>query len=105
MERRHHTRQPVHLPISFSGREVRGEGIVEDLSGQGCVIQSQTAVREGTVLRLEILVPDHYSAAEVERAVVQWTAPRRFGLRFERVSSQTRVRLGRIIKDWRGDAG
>lgn len=82
-----------------------GEGIVEDLSSRGCVVESGTPVPEGAVLKLEILVPDHYAPTEVERAVVRWTGPRRFGLRFERVSSQTRVRLSRIIRDWRGEPG
>lgn len=59
---------------------------------------------EGMVLRLEILVPDHYAPTEVEQAVVQWTGPRRFGVRFERMSSQARVRLGRVIKTRRGEA-
>lgn len=105
MERRHHKRQQVHLPISFFGREARGEGIVYDLSSHGCVVESKTSVPEGAVLKLEILMPDHYSPREVERAVVQWTETRRFGLRFERMSSQTRVHLGRIIKSRRGDGG
>lgn len=104
VERRHHTRKPVHLPISFSGSEMSGEGIVCDLSSQGCAVESKTSVPEGTVLKLEILMPDHYSPTGVERAVVHWTGSRRFGVRFERMSSQARVRLGRIIKSRLGEA-
>lgn len=105
MERRHHKRQKVHLPISFSGKGVNGEGIVYDLSHHGCVVESKTSVSKGAVLKLEILIPDHYSPREVACAVVQWTDQRQFGLRFERMSSQTRIHLGRIIKSRRGDAG
>ena len=98
MDRRKHRRLTVYLPMSFSGSDVKGEGVVCDLSSQGCAVETGVTVHMGANLMLEILMPDHDSPMAVDQALVRWTGARRFGVEFGRMRPEQQTRLGGIVK-------
>ncbi len=97
-EKRKRPRLNVQLPISFSGVDLVGEGIVSSLSKEGCAVDSGTPLPVGVSLTLRILIPDHYSPMSVDLASVRWALNGRFGLEFIRVRPEEQVRLGRLVK-------
>ena len=98
MERRESPRFAVELPISFSGNEVAGGGIVSSLSTEGCTITSEEKVQPGTYLVLHIHLSEQYSSLGIELAVVRWSTGQEMGLEFLRMASQERQRLSQILK-------
>ncbi len=98
MERRTHPRYPVHLPIAFTNDEIREEGITRCVSEAGCMVQADGPVEIGTLLTLQILMPDHYWPMTVDRAIVRWSSEQRFGMQFLLVQPRERARLARIVK-------
>ncbi len=98
MDKREFPRFAVELPISFSGSEVTGGGILSGLSNKGCTVVSDEHAQPGTFLVLHIHLSEQYSPLEIELAVVRWSTGREFGLEFLRMASQERQRLFHILK-------
>ncbi len=98
MDKRESSRFAVELPISFSGNEAAGGGIVSSLSKKGCTVRSDENVQPGTFLVLHIHLSEQYSPLEIELAEVRWSTGREFGLEFLRMASQERQRLLHILK-------
>ena len=98
MDNREFPRFAVELPISFSGDEVAGGGIVSSLSKEGCTVHSDENVQPGTYLVLHIHLSEQYSPLRIELAVVRWTTGGELGLEFLRMASQERQRLFHILK-------
>lgn len=97
MDNRESPRFAVELPISFSGNEVAGGGIVSSLSNEGCTVGSDENVQPGTYLVLHIHLAEQYSPLDIELAVVRWSTEREFGLEFLRMAAQERHRLLHIL--------
>ncbi|HET8579674.1 MAG TPA: PilZ domain-containing protein [Nitrospiraceae bacterium] len=72
----------VHVPMSFSGDRVAGEGTVYNLSTGGCKAESDTTVNTGAYLRLRLHLPDQDSSITIEVAAVRWAMGRDFGVEF-----------------------
>src|SRR2546427_732230 len=56
--RREYVRIPVRFQLTFSGREVSGEGTVVNLSRKGCTMETDTPIPHGEILRLRIYERD-----------------------------------------------
>ncbi len=97
MDKRESSRFAVELPISFSGVEVSGGGIVSSLSNEGCTVRSDENVRPGTYLVLHIHLSEQYSPMEIELAEVRWSTGGEFGVEFLRLASQERERLHGLV--------
>lgn len=97
MKRRKHSRRGLHLPISFSGSGVAGEGVVLNLSEEGCAGESDAGLQPGMHLRLQILTPKHFVPMSVDLALVRWAQKRKFGLEFLLIQPDERVRLHKIL--------
>jgi hypothetical protein len=98
MELRKSPRFPVLLPISFSKDGLAGEGMIVNLSQEGCSIGCDEDVKQGSYLSLNISLPDEASPLVIDRAVVRWSMQRAFGLEFIRMESEQKERLGRLVK-------
>ncbi len=97
MEQRKHQRFDFQLPVSFSGGDAAGGGLITNLSTEGCAIVSKEPVRPTTFLALRLRLPEHSSSLRVEAAEVRWANARGFGLRFIHLRAEEQERLQRFI--------
>jgi hypothetical protein len=91
--RRKYARVAVFLEASFSGKGMAGQGTVLDLSMSGCGIESATPVREKIIVSLELHVSPSHPPIEVQRAMIQYRAGKRFGLEFLQMEATQKERL------------
>lgn len=98
MDLRKCPRLAVQLPISFSGDTVTGEGIVFNLSTEGCTVGSDKPVQKGTQLELRVQLPDRELPMEVALAVVEWSYVQKFGCKFVRMGTDEQARLGTFVR-------
>ena len=98
MDRRQAPRCTVHLPIAFSGDSLTGEGIVVNLSLEGCTIESEQKVPGWKYLTLRIFLPNQDAPLVVDRAQVRWSRRRRLlVLEFLAMQPEEQVRLRRFV--------
>jgi len=98
MDRRLAPRFKVHLPISFSGDSLTGEGIVVSLSLGGCTIESEQKVQRWKYLTLRIFMPDQDAPLVVDRAQVRSSRRRRLlVLEFLAMQPEEQARLRRVV--------
>ena len=95
--RREYVRIPVSFQLTFSGKQVSGEGTVVNLSRQGCTIETNTPIPHGELLCLRIYEPDSQPLFEIEAAVVRFIAEKLVGVEFVRIQEREMERLGRVI--------
>jgi len=91
--------------FSGIGIEIKGEGILSDLSKTGCRVESDTRPPKGTELKLELFLSDYTWPLKIDRAVVCWTKGRAFGLELVGLQSAQRDRLTRMIMKLKQDVG
>jgi hypothetical protein len=97
MEQRKHPRIEVHVPVSFTGEQISGEGSVLNLSKEGCLIQSDTAVREHSYLDVRVYLPNTLKPVEVDLAAVRWVKGREFGVKLLHMQPEQSDRLSSYI--------
>ncbi len=97
MDKRQAPRFTVHLPISFLGYNLTGEGTVVNLSLGGCGIESDQDVQQGKQLTLRIFMPEQDAPVVVDRAQVRWTVRGLFGLEFLTMQQEEQERLRRFV--------
>lgn len=100
--RQHHRRRvppaclvsfaPFALSISFCG-DTEGEGLVINLSNQGCKVESDAGVRVGDAMSLIMLLPGEQSPTLVDLALVRWASGQWFGLEFVSLGAAEMNRL------------
>ncbi|MGH7204768.1 MAG: PilZ domain-containing protein [Nitrospiraceae bacterium] len=98
MELRKNLRFAIQLPISFKGDRIAGEGVVFNLSLEGCAVGSDTSIQPGTYLELRIQTYQQELPVEVELAAVRWSEGQEFGLEFIRIMAEEQERLRRFVK-------
>ena len=98
MELRKHLRSAVQLPITFKGDQIAGEGIVFNLSLEGCAVGIDAMVKPGTYLGLRIQTPQYEVPIEVELAVVRWSEGQNLGIEFIRIRAEEQDRLRQFVK-------
>lgn len=98
MDRRKSPHFQVHLPMSFSGDRVAGEGTVYNLSTGGCKAESDTAVNTGAYLRVRLSLPDQDSSITIEVAAVRWAMGRDFGVEFISLPPDDQEHLRQFLK-------
>ena len=83
-EKRRHLRYPVQYRLRYTGkigsRYVRGEGVLVDVSLEGCGIQGSCPVERGHQLTLQLDLPQEKLAMTLERAIVRWASGGRYGI-------------------------
>ncbi len=93
MDKRQAPRFKVHLPIVFLGHNLTGEGIVGNLSMEGCVVDSDQTVQRGKSLTLRIFMPDQDAPLVVDRAEVRRSVRGLLVLEFLTIVSEEEERL------------
>ncbi len=98
MDRRLAPRFKVHLPISFSGDSLTGEGIVVNLSLGGCAVESERKVQRWKYLTLRIFLPNQDAPLVVDRAQVRSSHRRQLlPLEFLDMQPEEQARLRRFV--------
>jgi len=95
--RREYVRIPVRFQLTFSGKQVSGEGTVLNLSIQGCTIETATPTPYGELLFLRVQKTDGQPLFEIEAAVVRFISEKAVGVEFIRIQDREMERLERII--------
>ena len=98
MDRRLAPRFTVHLPISFLGYNLTGEGIVVNLSLGGCAVESEQNIQQWKYLTLRIFMPDQDAPLVVDRAQARSSRRRRLlVLEFLAMQPQEQARLRHFV--------
>jgi len=108
VEVRKQPRFVVHLPGSFLGEHRTGEGVLVNISTDGCAVRSDARLQPGSFVELRIDLPDPEPPVEVEVAVVRWSRGDEFGLDFISLRPEECRRLSRFLRSprwWRRVTG
>jgi hypothetical protein len=97
MNRRKHPRFDVELQSSFVGDQYTGEGLVLDLSMEGCRMRCDTSLLKGAYVDLFINLLGQIPPVPIELAVIRWSAGPIFGLEFIRIVDRHQARLRRYL--------
>lgn len=98
MEQRTQQRFEFKLPVSFSGGDAAGGGLITNLSADGCAIESKEPVHPATYLALRLRLPEQSTSLRVDAAEVRWANATGFGVRFIRLRAEEQARLHQFIK-------
>lgn len=97
-----HTRTYVRFsfssPLIIGGESYVCEGVLRNLSLQGCSIVSDRELALGSMARMSILLPDQLRALPIEMGRIIWTQGFECGLEFMELSLDSRLRLGRTLR-------
>lgn len=97
MDRRKFPRFEIRLPVSFSGPGGAGEGVVVNLSREGCCIESDARPSAGTYLDLRLQLPDDASPLGIDSAAVRWLTEEEFGVQFLYMKQVVHARLDAFV--------
>lgn len=87
-------RVAVELPCSYSINEGREwDGIVINLSPEGCAVRKTALVRRGDQLRISIYPSPNRSPIELDLAAVRWSTSAEFGVEIMNLSPMSAKRL------------
>lgn len=97
-----HTRTYVRFsfssPLIIGGESYVCEGVLRNLSLQGCSIVSDRELALGSMARMSLLLPDQLRALPIEMGRIIWTQGSECGLEFMELSLDSRLRLGRTLR-------
>jgi PilZ domain len=92
-ESRKAQRFAVQLPCKLCSNEVTSDGIVLNLSAQGCAITTEHLPSVSTYLTLDIELVNGEGPATIELAGVRWVSGHQCGLEFIRVRPDMLMKL------------
>lgn len=98
MNLRKHDRISVDYPSVFSGGARRGNGVILDLSSDGCRVSSASLVRQGDLLGVLIEVPGYEHSLYITRTIVRWANDHEFGVEFLLMDLPDRQRLDHMVQ-------
>lgn len=100
MEHRQHVRFPVLMRTVFiCSNAMAGEGVVENVSMDGCKVRSTTTVQSGTEFRLQLYPPAEAAQIEIHKAVVHWAGDGQFGVQFSEMGHEHKARLRHLVEN------
>lgn len=91
-------RYPTQYSIIFGWTSGVGEGLVTNLSFNGCTVQCDRTPLVGAEVRVSILLPDQTQALSIERGAIKWVDGDQFGVEFQRLALDCRQRLNHILR-------
>lgn len=91
-------RFPFDSTLILGGESYVCEGILQNLSLQGCSIVSDRELELGSMVRISLILPDQPRALSIEMGRVIWVQGSECGLQFIELSLQSRLRLGRTLR-------
>lgn len=91
-------RYPTQYSIIFGWTSGVGEGLVTNLSFNGCTVQCDRTPLVGAEVRVSILLPDQTQALSIERGAIKWVDGYQFGVEFQRLALDCRQRLNHTLR-------
>lgn len=91
----------IAFPVMFAGARFIGEGTVLNLSAEGCLLEGERTVMEGSYLTVRLLLPDNARALVIDLAAVRWVHTHYFGIEFLRLPALERHRLEQFLTAYR----
>jgi len=102
-DRRHGNRTPAVFSLLYSGMDngqlLIGDGIVTNVSPGGVGIHGNRLVTPGMRLALFVNLPGMEEPLCIAQSRVSWVAGRRFGVEFESLKLEEKVRLRVFLWD------
>ena len=98
MAKRKGARVVVGWAVGYRHAGGQGQGMLTDLSLQGCRIKGASGLSCGARLRLQLWLPDQAEPVMIERAVVRWIADDQFGVSFLELPSDVGARLTHLVQ-------
>ncbi|MBX3237016.1 MAG: PilZ domain-containing protein [Nitrospiraceae bacterium] len=90
-------RLPVLCPVMFAGVPFIGEGFIRNISRDGCTVECDRIVLQGSYVKLRLWLADGASALAIDLAAVRWVREQYFGLEFLRLTEAERTRLDEFL--------
>jgi hypothetical protein len=99
-DRREYNRIEISFPVTFSGENISGEGILLDISMGGCRFITTSDLVTGMIVKLALQISGSLRPIIVDAAVVvvRKTDPRNAAVKFLSWQETERERLQRIIR-------
>ena len=79
-DRREYNRMPANFPVSFAYDGVEGTGHAVDISLNGCSLQADTTIAEGSIVRMALQMSEELAPIGVEAALVREIDRNRIGI-------------------------
>ena len=98
MSKRIGARVMVHRRVEYQHARGQGDGMLLDLSLQGCRIKGAPPFPCGTRLRLQLWLPDQSQPVKVELAAVRWVTDDQFGVSFLEMPPDARARFEQVFQ-------
>lgn len=98
VDRREYERLPTHVPVVFGAGETTGEGVVTEISIDGCTIETDAAVSRGAGLPLRMQWSPTRTIT-VARAVVRSIHGRAIGIQFVQLAEREHDALHAVVQD------
>jgi hypothetical protein len=92
-DRREFSRMPMNFPASFSCDRFAGTGTVVEISINGCSLQADTIVAEGTIVQMGLQFAEELPPVNLEAAIVRVVQGNRMGVEFLRFQDHDRELL------------
>ncbi|MGE0643644.1 MAG: PilZ domain-containing protein [Nitrospira sp.] len=90
-------RYAVQLPCTFGSDGDRSDGVVLNLSAQGCAVTAQQLPLAATHLSLQIDLLNDEAPVDIELAAVRWVSGPRCGVEFIKVVPDMLVKLRAFV--------
>ena len=87
----------IVCPIMFAGAPFIGEGILHNLSQNGCRVECDRTVLQGSYMTVRLLLPNDVRSLSVELAAVRWVREQYFGIEFLRLPASEETRLEQFL--------
>ncbi|MEK9142883.1 MAG: PilZ domain-containing protein [Nitrospirota bacterium] len=96
--RRTYKRFPFHAPLIIGGESHICEGMLRNLSMDGCSIVCDRELALDSEVRVNLLLPDQTSSLPIELGRITWVQGRECGVKFIRLPLHARLRLNRTLR-------
>lgn len=95
---RTYKRFPFHAPLIIGGESHICEGMLRNLSMDGCSIVCDRELALDCKVRVNLLLPDQTSSLPIELGRVTWVQGRECGVEFIQLALHARLRLNRTLR-------
>jgi hypothetical protein len=97
-DRREYDRMEINCPLTFFGQEIKGEGIIINVSMGGCTLQTQAKVETGAILNLSLQISKDVPPVIVDAGVVRNVRDGVIGVEFLLGQQSERERLQLFVR-------
>lgn len=99
IDKRQYQRIATEIPVTFTGDQIEGTGVVKDISMGGCGLETEAQLSAGALLQLRLRISDQEPPVTVDAAAVRIVRSRFIGAQFLRLRPQEKDRLSQFIRE------